>query len=1047
MDFAWHHCAFEQLVVDSRGTHPLSLGPIEAPAHAFLAALLSKTLEPASRLWILGGSARHRERLAMELHGWQIDAVTLPDPPLEDFETQLADPERDAERLTAFQRLREYPRDGSSAVALASADAFAHSAPSPEEFVASILSLQVGGQHDPDELQKTLLAAGLEEVTQVHARQQFACRGAILDIFPVQAPAPLRFEFFDRELESLREFDLDSQISIRRLDHAELVLTPPSLDLHLADWFRDGDTVLALDEGIEDADIVFTDDPTGNESNLEAYGTPFAHFDAGDFILHEAQQSTVFHHINDWLASGWTVCIAAATKGERDRFHELSGTHLPAGGYHFLDLAIPEGFVLRSAKLAILSLAELLGRYQATVRPPRLQHLEKARSHSAATELDQLNEDDLIVHADYGIGRYRGLSRDEEGEEELSIEYRDGSTLHVPIDQSHLVSRYVGGGGKSPLLSRLGDGRWSKVRRSAEAAIMDYAARLLRTHAERDSQRGHAHPTDTKWMWEFENSFPFTETPDQIRAISETRADMESEQPMDRLICGDVGFGKTEVAIRAAFKAVTGGSQVAILVPTTVLAEQHWRTFRERMSEFPIRIELLSRFRKPSEIAETIEGIANGGVDIVIGTHRLLSGDVSFQNLGLAIVDEEQRFGVKHKEQFKERFRQIDLLTLSATPIPRTLYFSLMGVRDMSTIDTPPPNRIPVHTSVCAYDERMIRDSVRRELEREGQVFFLHNRVQSIEMVRKRLQELVPEARILVGHGQMGRDDLEEVMHAFVDGKADVLLSTTIIESGIDIPNANTILIDRADRFGLADLYQLRGRVGRATRRAYAILMLPRDQISTGDAKKRVNAIKQYTALGSGFRIAMRDLEIRGAGNLLGTRQSGHIAAVGFDLYCQLLRQSVEQLSGRKVQRRTDIVLRADFLAFSESRYEGSEKEQLPVYIPAGYIADSKARLAAYRELASLAGQDELRSYEERLRDRFGRIPAPARNLIQVSRLRLEAAAAGAEMVEIRGERLMVQRNGGYLMLDNRHFPRLRSRDANSMLSEAVEWLESLNRP
>ena len=1047
MNFARHHCAFEQLVADSRGIHPLSLGPVEAPAHAFLAALLSKTVEPASRLWILGGSARHRERLAMELHGWQIDAVTLPDPPLEDFETHLADPERDAERLTAFQRLREYPKDGSSAVALASADAFAHSAPSPEEFVASILSLKVGGEHDPDELKKTLLAAGLEEVAQVHARQQFARRGAILDIFPVQAPAPLRFEFFDRELESLREFDLDSQISIRRLDHAELVLTPPSLNLRLADWFRDGDTVLALDDGIEDADIVFTDDPTGKESNLEAYGTPFAHFDAGDFILHEAQQSTVFHHINDWLADGWTVCIAAATEGERERFHELSGTHLPAGGYHFLDLAIPEGFVLRSAKLAILSLAELLGRYQTTVRPPRLQHLEKARSHSAATELDQLNEDDLVVHADYGIGRYRGLRRDEEGEEELSIEYRDGSTLHVPIDQSHLVSRYVGGGGKAPLLSRLGDGRWSKVRRSAEAAIMDYAARLLRTHAERESQRGHAHPADTKWMWEFENSFPFTETPDQIRAISETRTDMESEQPMDRLICGDVGFGKTEVAIRAAFKAVTGGTQVAILVPTTVLAEQHWRTFRERMSEFPIRIELLSRFRNPGEIAETIEGIANGGVDIVIGTHRLLSGDVSFQNLGLAIVDEEQRFGVKHKEQFKERFRQIDLLTLSATPIPRTLYFSLMGVRDMSTIDTPPPNRIPIHTSVCAYDERMIRDSVRRELEREGQVFFLHNRIQSIEMVRKRLQELVPEARILVGHGQMGRDDLEEVMHAFVDGKADVLLSTTIIESGIDIPNANTILIDRADRFGLADLYQLRGRVGRATRRAYAILMLPRDQISTGDAKKRVNAIKQYTALGSGFRIAMRDLEIRGAGNLLGTRQSGHIAAVGFDFYCQLLRQSVEQLSGRKVQRRTDVVLRANFLAFSESRYEDSEKEQLPVYIPAGYIADSKARLAAYRELASLAGQDELRSYEERLRDRFGPIPAPVRNLIQVNHLRLEAAAAGAEMVEIRGDRLMVQRNGGYLMLDNRHFPRLRSRDANSILSEAVEWLESLNRP
>lgn len=1046
MDFARHHCAFDQLVASRGGDRPLALGPVEAPAHAFLAALLSKSIGSASRIWILGGSTRHRERVAAELRGWQIDAITLPDPAPEDFEMELCDPERDAERLTAFQCLREHPKDG-PAVALASAEVFAHSAPCPDEFDSSFLHLQVESECDPDELKETLLKVGLEEVAQVHARQQFARRGGILDIFPIQARVPLRIEFFDRMIESIREFDLDSQTSIRRLDDAEIVISPPALDRHLADWFQDNDTVLALEDGIDDADIVLTDDPAVSDSNLEAYGTPFAHFDAGDFILHEAQQSTVFHHINDWLAGGWTVCVAAATEGERERFRELSGTHLPVTGCNFLDLAIPEGFVLRSAKLAVLSLAELLGRYHTSVRPTRLQRLEKVRSHSAATELDQLNEDDLVVHADYGIGRYRGLSQNEEGEEELSIEYRDGSSLHVPIEQSYLVSRYVGVGGKAPLLSRLGDGRWSKVRKSAEAAIMDYAARLLRTHAERESQQGHAHPADTRWMWEFENSFPFTETPDQIRAISETKADMESSQPMDRLICGDVGFGKTEVAIRAAFKAVTGGSQVAILVPTTVLAEQHWRTFRERMSEFPIRIELLSRFRRPSEIAETIKGIAHGSVDIVIGTHRLLSGDVSFQNLGLAIVDEEQRFGVRHKEQFKERFCQIDLLTLSATPIPRTLYFSLMGVRDMSTIDTAPPDRIPVHTSVCAYDERVIRDSVRRELEREGQVFFLHNRVQSIEMVRKRLQELVPEARILVGHGQMARDDLEEVMHTFVDGKADVLLSTTIIESGIDIPNANTILIDRADRFGLADLYQLRGRVGRATRRAYAILMLPRDQISTGDAKKRVSAIKQYTALGSGFKIAMRDLEIRGAGNLLGTRQSGHIAAVGFDLYCQLLRQSVERLSGRTVRRRTDVVLRADFLSFSESRYEDSDKEQLPVYIPAGYITDSKSRLAAYRELASLAGQDELRSYEERLRDRFGQIPAPARNLIQVSRLRLEAAAAGAEMVEIRGDRLMVQRNGGYLMINNRHFPRLRSTDSSRMLSEAVEWLESLNPP
>jgi len=1001
---------------------------------------------PGSRLWILGGSPRHRERLAQELRAWQSPALVLPDPPHEQFEVELADPERDAERLGVFQHLRD--SDASPATVLASGEAFAHPAPDPGPFAESFLHLAVGAAHDPESLEQALAAAGLEKVAQVHSRQQFARRGGILDIFPVQAAAPLRLEFFDRDLESLREFDLDSQTSVRRLPHVDLILRPPDLAARLADWFLEGDFVVALEEGIEDAEVILSDDPVSGTSNFEAYGTPFAHFDAGDFVLHEAQQSSVFHHIADWCANGWTICVAAATEGERERFRELSGTHLPPrSAYCFLDLPLPEGFVLRSAKLAVLSLAELFGRYRTTLRPSRLQHLEKQRTHSAATELDQLNEDDLVVHADYGIGRFQGLAAGEDGSEELNIEYRHGSTLHVPIDQAHLVSRYVGVGGKAPALSRLGDGRWSKVRKAAESAIMDYAARLLRTHAEREAQKGYAHPPDTKWMWEFENAFPFTETSDQLRAIGDVKEDMESGQPMDRLICGDVGFGKTEVAIRAAFKAVTGGRQVAVLVPTTVLAEQHWRTFRERMSDFPIRIDLLSRFRRPSEIAETIKCVANGSVDIVIGTHRLLSGDVHFQNLGLAVVDEEQRFGVQHKEQFKERFRQVDVLTLSATPIPRTLYLSLMGVRDMSTIDTPPPNRIPVHTSVCAYDERVIRDTVRRELERDGQVFFLHNRVKSIEMVRKRLQELVPEAHILVGHGQMVRDELEDVMHAFVDGKADVLLSTTIIESGIDIPNANTILIDRADRFGLADLYQLRGRVGRANRRAYAILMLPRDLLATGDAKKRVNAIKQYTALGSGFKIAMRDLEIRGAGNLLGTRQSGHIAAVGFDLYCQLLRQSVEQLSGRKVRRRADVVLRADFLAFSETRFELSNKEQLPVFIPAAYIADSKQRLAAYRELASLAELHELREFEARLRDRFGLLPDPARNLLQVSRLRIEAAQAGAEMVEIRGNRLMVQRNGGYIMLENRHFPRLRSSAPNTMLREAVEWLESMNRP
>ncbi|NNC87569.1 MAG: transcription-repair coupling factor [Akkermansiaceae bacterium] len=1022
---------------------PLVLSPVEPPAHSFVLALLA-TLHPGRRLWVLGSSPRHRDRVAQELGGWGVPALHLPDPPHEGFEEELADPERDAERLAAFQVLADEP----ARVVLASADALAQAAPAVAQLSRRALRIVPGASHDLAEIRSALETAGFRNVPQVHSRQEFARRGGILDVFPLQAARPIRIEFFDEDIESIREFDPDSQASVRRLPHADLVLAAPDSSARLADWKNTGDRIVGLEEGIDHADVILTDNPIATGESFEAYGTPFAHLDAGDFILHESQQETVFQHVEDWLDTGWMVCVAAATEGERERFKELCATRLPKGAaLLFVDAPLAEGFVVRPAKLAVIALMEVFGRHRSPAQTGRLQRLERQRTHAAATELNELGEDDLVVHADYGIGRFQGLAKNEAGDDELAIEYRDGATLSVPIDQSHLVSRYVGVGGKAPTLSQLGGGRWSKLKEKAEAAILDYAANLLRTQAAREADGGYAHPPDTKWMWEFENAFPFTETPDQLRAINEVKADMEAPRPMDRLICGDVGFGKTEVAIRAAFKAVTGGKQVAVLVPTTVLAEQHWRTFRERMSDFPVRIDLLNRFRTAAEVKGTIEGLAEGTVDIVIGTHRLLSGDIVFQDLGLAVVDEEQRFGVAHKEQFKERFRLVDVLTLSATPIPRTLYFSLMGARDMSTIDTAPPNRIPVHTSIVPYDERIIRDALRRELERDGQVFFLHNRVKSIEGVRNRLQKLVPEARLLVGHGQMPRDELEDVMHAFVEGRADILLATTIIESGIDIPNANTIMIDRADRFGLADLYQLRGRVGRANRRAYAILMLPRDLLTTGDARKRINAIQQYTALGSGFKIAMRDLEIRGAGNLLGTRQSGHIAAVGFDLYCQLLRQSVERLSGAPVRRRADTVFRADFIAFSEARMEAADDQKLPAYIPSAYIADSRQRVAAYRELASVASQEELRALEARWRDRFGRLPAPALHLILVTRLRLEAAHAGAELVEIKGDRLMVQRNGGYIMLEGRKFPRLSSPGTNTSLREAVEWLEALNRP
>ncbi|RYD47131.1 MAG: transcription-repair coupling factor, partial [Verrucomicrobiaceae bacterium] len=700
------------------------------------------------------------------------------------------------------------------------------------------------------------------------------------------------------------------------------------------------------------------------------------------------------------------------------------------------------GFTLPVCGLAVLSSSELFGRYR-TPGTQRRTLLEKARAARARATVDEMEEGDLVVHYEYGIGKFRGIQQGDEGDE-LVLEYKDGSLLGVPLEQAHLVGKYVGLGGKTPDLNKLGGTAWKNARKAAEKSILDYAAQLLRVQAERQSESGFAHPPDSRWMWEFERSFHFTETNDQRRAIEETKLDLESARPMDRLICGDVGFGKTEVAIRAAFKAVTGGKQVALLVPTTVLAEQHWRTFRERMSDYPVKVDLMNRFRTPSEIRSTLAGLEDGSVDIVIGTHRLVSGDVRFKDLGLVVVDEEQRFGVAHKEKFKQLFRQVDVLTLSATPIPRTLYMALMGARDMSTIDTPPPNRVPVSTTVCAYDERVIRDAVRREMKRGGQVFFLHNRVKTIDQMASRIRELVPEARILIGHGQMDKEDLEVVMHTFVRGEADVLLATTIIETGIDIPNANTILIDRADRFGLADLYQLRGRVGRAGEKAYAILLLPRDMMTVGDARKRISAIKQYTALGSGFKIAMKDLEIRGAGNLLGTKQSGHISQIGFELYCQLLRQSVDRLKGRKDAPRGETTFKADFICFSESSYAKADPATvLPAFIPATWLEETKLRITAYREISEAGTEKAITDLEKSWRDRFGRIPVPAERLLQITLIKALAAAQGIASVEIQGQRLMLHRNGDYILLEGRRFPRLGAASPGGKLTEAVDMLRA----
>ncbi|PYK45599.1 MAG: transcription-repair coupling factor, partial [Verrucomicrobia bacterium] len=560
--------------------------------------------------------------------------------------------------------------------------------------------------------------------------------------------------------------------------------------------------------------------------------------------------------------------------------------------------------------------------------------------------------------------------------------------------------------------------------------------------AERQTNPGHAFGADTKWQAEFEHSFPYRETPDQLTAIIDTKTDMEQPQPMDRLICGDVGFGKTEVAIRAAFKAVMDGKQVVVLAPTTVLAQQHFETFGQRMLDYPIRIEMLSRFRSPAEQKKILQLLREGGVDIVIGTHRLISGDVLFKDLGLVVIDEEQRFGVLHKEKFKDLFKLVDILTLSATPIPRTLYLSLVGVKDMSTIETPPQNRLPVETVVSGYDERIIRDAINREMERQGQVFFLHNRVQSIEKVRNRVAELCPNARVELGHGQMNSDELEAVMHRFVMGKIDVLVCTTIIESGLDIPNANTIIIDRADRFGLADLYQLRGRVGRAEHKAYAYLLLPRELMMIGTARKRINAIKQYSSLGAGFRVAMRDLEIRGAGSILGTAQSGHIMAVGFDLYCQLLKQAVAQIKGQKARWRLEVELRLDFVATNEAEFVHGDA-RVSAFLPRSYINDTTLRIQAYRRIAEITTAAQLDRLIKEWRDRFGAFPEAVENLITLDRIKLAAAKQEITRVETREDKLMLTRRGDFILVAGR-FPRLVAPEIEKRLQEILGLLGKL---
>ena len=1029
------------------------------PAQAFLSAIIGGHVRKS--VWILCPTVRNQDSLYETILNWLPNAQFLPEAEFAAVETVLPDPEIAAERLALLAKIDAEPGRHVIVTTRASLDQ-----PAPKRGAVSSATLQIkkGASTTMEQLLEKLSAAGYDRVAQVTTRGQFAVRGGIVDLYSWQSPLPARVEFFGDNVESLREFDIDTQTSVRDLRKIDILLGAADDKSGIVrDYIGEDDLTIEIEpEETSNARIQISEGWT--EDGPEDFSGAFqdcdiGEFAVGDFLLAEAKRDQFIKRLEQWKSNKARVVVYFQTEGEIERFRELvaataspartvspaktsptaAGTAAPTP-LQDVDLVLgtlARGFCFPEANLVILSAAELFGRFAPHARR-RLYHAER---HRAQIDFSELNEDDLVVHLEHGVARFAGLTKiptPSNGEQEvLALEFADEAKLYVPLEQAYLVSRYVGVGKRSPKLSSLADAKWARAKKAAASSIFDYAGKMLAVQAERETVPGYAFGPDTKWQQEFEHSFPFRETPDQAKAIIDSKIDMERPRPMDRLICGDVGFGKTEVAIRAAFKAVMDGRQVAVLAPTTVLAQQHFEVFRQRMLDYPVRIEMLSRFRSQGEQKKILELLRQGGVDIVIGTHRLISGDVVFKDLGLVIIDEEQRFGVLHKEKFKELFKLVDVLALSATPIPRTLYLSLVGVKDMSTIETPPLNRLPVETIVSGYDERIIRDAIKRELERQGQIYFLHNRVQSIERVREKIVDLVPEARVEIGHGQMDADELEEVMARFVAGKIDVLVCTTIIESGLDIPNANTIVIDRADRFGLADLYQLRGRVGRAEHKAYAYLLLPREMMAIGAARKRINAIKQYSSLGAGFRIAMRDLEIRGAGSILGTAQSGHIMAIGFDLYCQLLKQAVAQLKGRKFKPRLDVDLRLDFVATNEAEFaQLGPEERVPAFVPAAYISDTGLRIKAYREVAEISTREQFDRVRKEWRDRFGKFPTAVENLFLMAELKLVAAKAGITRVEVKERKLMLTRRGEFVLVNGK-FPRLVAKPPN--LTEVLE--------
>lgn len=948
------------------------------------------------------------------------------------------------ERIEAIRMMLEKGKDGVTIIT--TFDAFMDKMVSKENLQKQIMTLKAGDVVDLEQLICQISGLGYDREAQINGPGQFAVRGGILDIYPLTEELPIRMEFWGDEIDSIRTFDVDSQRSVENLQ--EITIYPGDeskngKNVSFLDYFPESDTALFLDEPVrllergqqvedevrkanemrsldweekgiasEEPQFYSTEEVAKKVNRFSSVGlsaleNKHKYFQINEIYNIQAKSVNPYNNSFEMLTkdlsrlkrSKYRVVLISGSRTRAKRLaedlrdYDLSSFYsdtpereVKPGEIMVCYGHVEVGYEYPMIKYMVISETDIFGKHKKKKKKRKTYEGQKIQ------DFTDLKPGDYVVHENHGLGIYRGIEKievDKVVKDYMKISYADGGNLYILATQLDLIQKYASADTKKPKLNKLGGQEWNRTKKKVRGAVQQIAKDLVELYATRQEKTGFIYEQDTVWQREFEEMFPFEETEDQLLAIEAVKKDMESPKIMDRLICGDVGFGKTEIAVRAAFKAVQENKQVVYLVPTTILAQQHYNTFVQRMKDFPVRVDLLCRFRTPLEQKKTLDDLTKGQVDIVIGTHRVLSKDVQFKDLGLLIIDEEQRFGVQHKEKIKKLKDNVDVLTLTATPIPRTLHMSLIGIRDMSVLEEAPVDRMPIQTYVMEYNDEMVREAIERELSRQGQVYYVYNKVKDIAEITDRIQKLVPDANVSFAHGQMGERQLENIMYDFINGEIDVLVSTTIIETGLDIPNANTIIIHDSDKMGLSQLYQLRGRVGRSNRMAYAFLLYRRDKLLKEVAEKRLTAIREFTDLGSGVKIAMRDLEIRGAGNLLGEEQHGHMEAVGYDLYCKMLNEAVKHLKGE----------------LPEDVYTTTIDINIDAYIPNSYIANEYQKLDIYKRIAAIETEEERDDMLEELIDRFGEPPKKVQQLLRIAQLKAEAHKGYIVSIEQKGER------------------------------------------